>query len=72
MENRNGLIVQAEPTHADGHIERKAALKMIDRHFPGSTRRLTFGADKGYDSADFIAALRRMVFGAETIPRIVS
>jgi hypothetical protein len=61
MENRNGLIVQAELTHADGHGERKAALEMINRHSPGSTRRLTLGADKGYDSADFNAALRRMV-----------
>lgn len=61
MENRNGLVVQAELTHADGHGERKAALEMINRHSPGSTRRLTLGADKGYDSADFVAALRRMV-----------
>jgi IS5 family transposase len=53
--------VQADLTHADGHGERKAALEMINRHSPGSTRRLTLGADKGYDSADFIAALRRMV-----------
>jgi transposase len=61
MENRNGLIVQAELTHADGYGERKAALEMINRHSPGSTRRLTLGADKGYDSADFVAELRRMV-----------
>ena len=61
MENRNGLVVQAELTHADGHGERKAALEMINRHAPGSTRRLTLGADKGYDSRDFVAALRRMV-----------
>lgn len=61
MENRNGLVVQADLTHADGHGERKAALEMINRHSPGSTRRLTLGADKGYDSADFVAALRRMV-----------
>ena len=61
MENRNGLVVQAELTHADGYGERKAALEMIERHSPGSARRLTLGADKGYDSADFVAALRRMV-----------
>ena len=61
MENRNGLVVQAELTHADGYGERKAALEMINRHSPGSTRRLTLGADKGYDSADFVAELRRMV-----------
>ncbi len=59
MENRNGLIVQAELTHADGHAERRAALDMIHRHSPGSTRRLTLGADKGYDSADFVADLRQ-------------
>ena len=60
MENRNGLIVQAEVTQADGHAERKAALKMVNRHSPGSARRLTLGADKGYDSADFISDLRQM------------
>jgi len=59
MENRNGLIVQAELTHADGHAERRAALDMIHRQSPGSTRRLTLGADKGYDSADFVADLRQ-------------
>lgn len=61
MENRNGLVVQADLTHADGHGERKAALEMINRHSPGSTRRLTLGADRGYDTADFVAELRRMV-----------
>lgn len=61
MENRNGFVVQAELTHADGYGERKAALEMINRHSPGSTRRLTLGADKGYDSAEFVAELRRMV-----------
>ena len=59
MENRNGLIVQADLTRADGHAERRAALDMIHRHSPGSTRRLTLGADKGYDSADFVAGLRQ-------------
>lgn len=59
MENRNGLIVQAELTHADGHAERQAALAMVQRHSPGTPRRRTLGADKGYDSADFVADLRR-------------
>jgi transposase len=59
MENRNGLIVQAELTRADGHAERQAALDMVGRHSPGTPRRRTLGADKGYDSADFIADLRR-------------
>jgi hypothetical protein len=60
MENRNGLVVQADLTPADGRAERRAAIDMIDRHSPGSTRRLTLGADKGFDSADFVADLRRM------------
>ena len=57
MENRSGLVVQAD--QPDGHAERRATLDMIHRHSPGSTRRLTLGADKGYDSADFVADLRR-------------
>jgi hypothetical protein len=57
MENRNGLVVQGDLTQADGHAERKAALDMIHRHSPGSTRRLTLGADKGYDAAGFVSDL---------------
>jgi hypothetical protein len=59
MENRNGLIVQAELTRADGHAERQAALAMIQRQSPSAPGRRTLGADKGYDSADFVADLRR-------------
>ena len=59
MENRNGLIVQGDLTQADGHAERKAALDMIHRHSPGSTRRLTLGADKGYDAGEFVRDLRQ-------------
>ena len=59
MENRSGLIVQGELTRADGHAERQAALDMIHRHSPGSTRRLTLGADKGYDAAAFVRDLRK-------------
>ncbi len=59
MENRHGLIVETEMTQADGHAERRAALTMIHRHSPGSTRQLTVGADKGYDCADFVKDLRQ-------------
>ena len=34
-------------------------LAMIDRHDPGSERRLTLAADKGYDTSDFVADLRQ-------------
>lgn len=60
MENRNGLIVNAELTRTDGYAERAAALTMVERHAPGSTRRLTLGADKGYDTSDFVDDLRAM------------
>ncbi|MDS9469733.1 IS5 family transposase [Paracoccus sp. MBLB3053] len=59
MENRNGLIVQGDLTQADGHAERKAALDMLHRHSPGSTRKLTLGTDKAYDVAGFVADLRQ-------------
>jgi transposase len=59
IENRHGLVVQADATRADGVAEREAALVMIDRHDPGSQRRLTLGADKGYDTSDFVADLRQ-------------
>jgi hypothetical protein len=59
MENRHGLIVETELTHADGFGERKAALAMINRRCPGE-RQITVGADKGYDIADFVADLRAM------------
>lgn len=40
---------------------RRPLSEMINRHLPRSTRRLTLGADKGYDSTKFVAELRRMV-----------
>ena len=60
IENRHGLVVQTSFTQATGFAERQAAIEMITQHSPGSTRRLTVGADKGYDSADFVAGLRAM------------
>jgi len=59
MENRSGLIVQSDLTQADGHAERRAAMDMIHRHSPGSTRQLTLGADKGYDATSFVRDLRQ-------------
>ena len=60
MENRNGFAVGAHLTHADGTAERSAALEMLNAHDPGSTRRITLGADKGYDAAEFVSDLRTM------------
>jgi transposase len=60
MENRNGFAVGAHLTHADGTAERSAAIEMLNAHDPGSTRRITLGADKGYDAAEFVSDLRTM------------
>jgi transposase len=57
-ENRNGLVVSTLTTRACGSAERAAALLMAEA-LPG-TRRVTLGADKGYDARDFIAELRHM------------
>jgi transposase len=59
MENRNGLIVDACLTQADGHAERIAALHMIEPHSDKPTP-ITLGADKGYDAEDFVNELRSM------------
>ncbi len=56
MENRNGLIVDVELTQATGHAEREAALRMLDRQ--ARRQRTTLGADRGYDTQDFVAGLR--------------
>lgn len=56
MENRNGLVIGAVVTHADGHRERLAALAMLDVLPAGGPR--SVGADKAYDSIDFVTACR--------------
>jgi len=56
MENRNGLVVKARLTEANGFAERDAALEMIGELPEGG--RITLGADKGFDEAGFIDALR--------------
>ena len=60
VENRNGLIAQAMVTQADGFAEREAALLMLAQQQQGSSRRITVGADKAYDSKDFVAAARAL------------
>ena len=57
IDNRHGLAVDALLTEANGRAEREAALEMAAR-LPGGRRRVTLGADKGYDAADFVAGLR--------------
>jgi len=56
MENRHGLAVEGCVTRASGYGERAAALEMLGH--VAITHRVTVGADKGYDTRDFVEALR--------------
>ena len=58
MENRNGLVVDARLTEATGTAERDSAVEMVSEQ-PG-THRITVGADKLYDTQDFVADLREL------------
>ena len=58
MENRNGLLVGTLVTLATGTAERDAAERLA-KQIPG-TQRVTLGADKNYDTRDFVRALRKM------------
>ncbi len=59
MENRHGLLVDACLTFADGHAERVTALHMVEP-LADRPRRITLGADKAYDTQDFVNELRSM------------
>jgi hypothetical protein len=59
MENRNGLVIDACLTEADGHAERIAALHMVEPRADRPTP-ITLGADKAYDTQDFVNELRSM------------
>jgi IS5 family transposase len=56
MENRNALVCDERLTHATGTAEREAALEML-ADLPGE-RGKSVGADKAYDTADFVAHCR--------------
>jgi len=58
VENRNGLIVDAEVFQANGTAERDAALTMLEK-LPGS-QPVTVGGDKGFDTRGFIEECRNL------------
>jgi transposase len=58
MENRGGLVVDVMVSKATGTAEREAALEMLER--VPRARRITVGADKGYDIQDFVTMCRGM------------
>lgn len=58
MENRNGLVVGLMLEQASGVAERESALDML--YAVGGSQRITLGADKGYDTKDFVEQCRMM------------
>jgi transposase len=57
MENRNGLVVASCVTQSSTKAEREAALAMLPQISDGR-RRITLGADKGYQEREFLQRLR--------------
>ena len=56
MENRHGLALNGCVTQATGRAEPQAAVAMVEQ-VPG-WRRITLGADKGYDTKELVQQLR--------------
>jgi IS5 family transposase len=58
MENRNGIVIDLRVGQVTGRAEREHGLAMLGEL--GATRRITVAADKGYDTADFVAGCRAL------------
>jgi len=58
MENRNGLVAEVEVLPAKGTAERQAALGMVASL--AGDQPVTLGADKAYDTKDFVAQVREL------------
>ena len=58
VENRNGLIVDAEVFQANGTAERDAALVMLEQI--AGRKPVTVGGDKGFDTFGFVAECRNL------------
>jgi transposase len=58
VDNREGLIVNAELLQANGRAERDAALLMLEQ--VAGDGRITVGGDKGFDTAEFVDECRQM------------
>lgn len=73
-ENRHGLIVQTDVRSPAYEAEREAALEMLTMLEPGGGgrpgRSRTLGADKGYDTDDFVAGVRALGFTPHVSPNV--
>ena len=58
IENRNGIVVDTALLQCSGMAERHAAMIMTER--VEGMERITLGADKGYDTREFVKEMRGM------------
>ena len=58
MENRNGMLVDLKVALATGSAERETTMEMLKRQARKRIRPRTLGADKGYDTKDFVSKCR--------------
>ena len=56
MDNRHGLVIDGGVLPVSGHAERAAALELLGAR--ANDGPVTVGANKGYDTRDFVAAIR--------------
>jgi transposase len=70
MENRNGLLVDLRVGEANGHAEIDGALSMLEAI--AGKRRITVGADKGYDTKRFVEACRALTVTPHVAMNITS
>jgi transposase len=57
-DNRHGLVVNTKASQADGYAERDTAAQMLKD--AAGDKRVTVGADKAYDTKDFVKTCRDM------------
>jgi transposase len=57
-DNRHGLAVDVQASLASGTAEREAACSMLAAASDEGTKAITVGADKNYDTKDFVLACR--------------
>jgi len=60
MENRHGLAVGGRVTLANGTAERRSSEALLKQKTKKTGKAATVGEDKAYDTADHVAALRKL------------
>jgi transposase len=69
LDNRHGLVANVCATDATGTAEREAATELLDTGAPPGS---TVGADKGFDVASFVAAVRALLITPHVAQKVHS